>query len=37
MTERTYLTVERLEEDETWTSVATDADWETKYDCYFLT
>lgn len=30
MTGSTYLTVERLEEDETWTPVATDADWETK-------
>ncbi|XP_058788791.1 neutral ceramidase [Phymastichus coffea] len=31
MTGNTYLTVERLEEDETWTPVATDADWETKF------
>lgn len=31
MTGSTYLTVERLEENETWTSVATDADWETKF------
>ncbi|XP_001606211.2 neutral ceramidase isoform X1 [Nasonia vitripennis] len=31
MTGSTYLTVERLEEDETWTPVATDADWETKF------
>ncbi|CAG9785826.1 unnamed protein product [Diatraea saccharalis] len=30
---RTYMTVERLEseEDDAWTTVATDADWETKY------
>ncbi|XP_011498417.1 PREDICTED: neutral ceramidase [Ceratosolen solmsi marchali] len=31
MTGSTYLTIEKLEEDETWTSVATDADWETKF------
>ncbi|XP_014217171.1 neutral ceramidase isoform X2 [Copidosoma floridanum] len=31
MTGNTFLTVERLEEDEIWTPVATDADWETKF------
>lgn len=31
MTESTFLTVERLEEDEVWIPVATDADWETKF------
>ncbi|XP_024944699.1 neutral ceramidase isoform X3 [Cephus cinctus] len=31
MTGSTYLTVERLNDDETWTSVATDADWETTF------
>jgi neutral ceramidase len=31
MTESTYLTIEKLQEDETWTPVATDADWETKF------
>lgn len=25
-----FLTVERLEDDESWTTVATDADWETR-------
>lgn len=31
MTESTFLTVERLGDDEVWIPVATDADWETKY------
>lgn len=31
MTESTFLTVERLGEDEVWIPVATDADWETRY------
>ncbi|KAJ8676464.1 hypothetical protein QAD02_012251 [Eretmocerus hayati] len=31
MTGSTFLTIERLEEDETWTPVATDADWETRF------
>ncbi|XP_025992627.2 neutral ceramidase isoform X2 [Solenopsis invicta] len=30
MTESTFLSVERLEDDEVWISIATDADWETK-------
>ena len=30
MTGKSYLTIEKLESDETWTPVATDADWETK-------
>ncbi|XP_033216414.1 neutral ceramidase isoform X2 [Belonocnema kinseyi] len=31
MTERSFLTVERLEQEENWIPVATDADWETKF------
>jgi len=31
MTDSTFLTVERLEDDEVWIPVATDADWETEY------
>uniref|UniRef100_A0ABD2WI80 Neutral ceramidase n=1 Tax=Trichogramma kaykai TaxID=54128 RepID=A0ABD2WI80_9HYME len=31
MTGSSYLAVEKLEADETWTVVATDADWETKF------
>ncbi|KYN38173.1 Neutral ceramidase [Trachymyrmex septentrionalis] len=31
MTESTFLTVERLGDDEVWIPVATDADWETKF------
>lgn len=31
MTDSTFLTVERLGNDEVWIPVATDADWETKY------
>ncbi|KAL0125798.1 hypothetical protein PUN28_004691 [Cardiocondyla obscurior] len=31
MTGKTFLTVERLGDDEVWIPVATDADWETKY------
>ncbi|KYN01821.1 Neutral ceramidase, partial [Cyphomyrmex costatus] len=31
MTESTFLAVERLEDDEVWIPVATDADWETKF------
>ncbi|XP_071554309.1 neutral ceramidase isoform X2 [Temnothorax nylanderi] len=31
MTDGTFLTVERLEDDEVWVPVATDADWETKF------
>jgi len=31
MTESSFLTVERLGDDEVWIPVATDADWETKY------
>lgn len=31
MTESTFLTVERLGDDELWIPIATDADWETKY------
>lgn len=31
MTDSTFLTVERLEDDEVWLPIATDADWETKY------
>lgn len=31
MTDSTFLTVERLEDDEVWAPVATDADWETKF------
>lgn len=30
MTENTFLTVERLTDDEVWVPVATDANWETK-------
>ncbi|XP_043588615.1 neutral ceramidase [Bombus pyrosoma] len=31
MTERSYLTIERLTDDEVWVPVATDASWETKF------
>lgn len=31
MTDSTFLTVERLVDDEVWMPIATDADWETKY------
>ncbi|XP_029154974.1 neutral ceramidase [Nylanderia fulva] len=31
MTDSTFLTVERLEGDEVWLPIATDADWETKF------
>lgn len=31
MTDSSFLTVERLEDDEVWIPVATDADWETKF------
>ncbi|KAM0726433.1 Neutral ceramidase [Formica fusca] len=31
MTDSTFLTVERLEDDEVWLPIATDADWETKF------
>lgn len=31
MTDNTFLSVERLEDDEVWVSIATDADWDTKY------
>jgi len=36
MTESTFLTVERLEDDEVWLPIATDADWETKYVYYHI-
>ncbi|CAK9823728.1 Neutral ceramidase [Anthophora retusa] len=32
MTEGTFLTVERLADDEVWVPVATDADWETRFE-----
>ena len=32
MTENTFLTVERLADDEVWVPVATDANWETKFE-----
>lgn len=32
MSEKTFLTVERLEDDEIWVPVATDADWDTKFE-----
>ncbi|XP_053985097.1 neutral ceramidase [Hylaeus volcanicus] len=32
MTEKTFLTVERLSDDEVWVPVATDANWETKFE-----
>lgn len=32
MTDNTFLSVERLEDDEVWVSVATDADWNTKFE-----
>lgn len=31
MTDSTFLTIERLEDDEVWLPIATDADWETKF------
>lgn len=31
MTDSTFLTVERLEDDEVWLPIVTDADWETKF------
>lgn len=34
MTDSTFLTVERLEDDEVWLPIVTDADWETKYVYY---
>lgn len=36
MTDSTFLTVERLEDDEVWLPIATDADWETKYCQIFI-
>lgn len=32
MTDSSFLTVERLEDDEIWLPIATDADWETKFE-----
>ncbi|XP_076167554.1 neutral ceramidase [Ptiloglossa arizonensis] len=32
MTENTFLTIERLTDDEVWIPAATDADWETKFE-----
>ncbi|XP_011872578.1 PREDICTED: neutral ceramidase [Vollenhovia emeryi] len=32
MSDGTFLTVEQLEDDEVWVPVATDADWETKFE-----
>lgn len=37
MTDNTFLTVERLADDEVWIPIATDADWETKYVLYSIT
>ncbi|XP_043460805.1 neutral ceramidase [Leptopilina heterotoma] len=31
MTEKSFLTIEKLEDDEIWSTVATDANWETKF------
>lgn len=36
MADSTFLTVERLGDDEVWIPVATDADWETKYACQIV-